>query len=172
MLEGIDGVMTRITEIQDKMRQFCPPSAPQDGSTRDFASMVSGKRDEIDAIIREKSSRLGLDEKLVRSVVAAESNYDPKAVSAKGAQGLMQLMPQTAKEMGVNDVFDTEENLEGGSQYLKLMLDRYGNDVQKALAAYNAGPGAVDKAGKIPEFKETQSYVKKVLDLYNGIKGE
>jgi soluble lytic murein transglycosylase-like protein len=177
MMEGIDGIMSRIGEIQDKMRQFCGAAETRDAQAgaddgRDFSAMVGRRAGAVDAIIREKSSRFGLDERLVKSVVAAESNYDPKAVSPKGAAGLMQLMPGTAKDLGVNDVFDPEENVAGGTQYLKQMLDRYGNNLELALAAYNAGPAAVDKAGKIPDFKETQSYVKKVLDLYGGMKEE
>ena len=179
MMEGIDGIMSRITEIQDKMKQFCGAIETKDAAdarrpegARDFGAMIGRKAGALDSMIREKSARFGLDEKLVKSVVAAESNFDPKAVSLKGASGLMQLMPGTAKEMGVKNVFDPEENVEGGTQYLKQMLDRYGNNIELALAAYNAGPAAVDKAGSIPDFKETRSYVKKVMDLYGGMKEE
>jgi len=172
MLEAIDGIMSRINEIQDRLRQFCSAGQAPGGGERDFASMLGRGADGVDAIIRDKSARFGLDDKLVRSVVRVESNFDPRAVSPKGAAGLMQLMPKTAAELGVDDVFDPGENVEAGTQYLKQMMDRYGNNLELALAAYNAGPAAVDKSGKVPDYKETQSYVKKVLDLYGGTKEE
>ena len=173
MLEGIDGVMSRIGEIQDRLKQFCgTPQAGGKAGGGDFASLVGRKGREVDAIIAEKSSKFGVDRNLVSSVIAAESNYNAKAVSPRGAAGLMQLMPETAKEMGVEDVFDPEENVGGGTLYLKQMLDRYNNNLELALSAYNAGPAAVDKAGKVPDYPETRNYVKKVLDLYGGKKEE
>jgi soluble lytic murein transglycosylase-like protein len=121
----------------------------------------------FDLLIARTAKSFGVDPALVKAVVAAESNFQVEAVSHAGAQGLMQLMPGTAEEMGVRAPFKAGENLKGGVQYLKAMLDRYG-DVERALAAYNAGPGAVDRHGGIPPYRETQAYVKRVLNYYRG----
>jgi soluble lytic murein transglycosylase-like protein len=107
--------------------------------------------------------RHGLDPELVLAVASVESGFQPQAVSPKGAQGLMQLMPATAKELGVKDAFDPAANLDGGARYLKDLIARYDGDVQKALAAYNAGPGAVARHGGVPPYKETRRYVREVL---------
>lgn len=113
-------------------------------------------------LIREAALENGLDPALVRAVVKVESDFNPRCVSRAGAQGLMQLMPVTAKEVGCDDPFDPAKNLRGGSRYLRKMIDRFG-DLDLALAAYNAGPGRVERAGrKIPEIRETVNYVKKV----------
>lgn len=110
--------------------------------------------------------RHGVDPALVYAVVRAESGFDHRAVSARGALGLMQLMPATAAEVGVRDAFHPVENLEGGVSYLRALLDRYGGDVRLALAAYNAGPGAVERAGGLPPFAETRAYVERVLRFW------
>ena len=121
----------------------------------------------FDLLIARTAKSFGVDPALVKAVVAAESNFQVEAVSHAGAQGLMQLMPGTAEEMGVRAPLKAGDNLKGGVQYLKAMLDRYG-DVERALAAYNAGPGAVDRHGGIPPYRETQAYVKRVLNYYRG----
>ncbi len=108
---------------------------------------------------------------LVKAVIAAESNFDPDAVSRKGARGLMQLMPATAELLGVDDSFEPSDNVRGGTRYLRSMLDRYG-DLSRAIAAYNAGPTAVDRYGGIPPYRETQDYVNRVLTYYRAYHGD
>lgn len=125
-------------------------------------------------IVQKASGLSGLPAELIHAVVKNESNYNPRAVSPKGAQGLMQLMPDTAKELSVKDPFSPEDNILGGSRYLKTLVDRFGGNVVKALAAYNAGPQALPN-GKIPNYPETRDYVKNVIDTYlknSGLGGE
>jgi len=113
-------------------------------------------------IVRDCSARYRVEEALVHAVIKAESNYNPSAVSRKGALGLMQLMPETARLLKVSDPFDVEDNIRGGSRYLRQMLDEFNGNVDYAIAAYNAGPNAVHRHGGIPPYAETQSYVKRV----------
>ena len=118
----------------------------------------------INTSILKAARKYGLPASLITSVIRAESNFQVKAVSHAGAQGLMQLMPQTARELGVKNPFDIQEHIDGGSRYLRKMLDSFGGDIKLALAAYNAGPEAVLKyGGKVPPYRETQQYVKRVL---------
>jgi soluble lytic murein transglycosylase-like protein len=120
-----------------------------------------------DTIVDEVSRTYGLESALLHAVISVESRYNPKAVSRKGAVGLMQLMPQTAKRYGVADAFDPRQNLDGGAQYLKDLLRMFNNNLSLALAAYNAGEQAVMKHGnRIPPYGETQRYVPLVLDFY------
>ncbi|MDP3719832.1 MAG: lytic transglycosylase domain-containing protein [Acidobacteriota bacterium] len=115
-----------------------------------------------DSSINEHSQRMGVSADLVRAVIQVESAFNPSAVSTKGAMGLMQLMPATARELGVANPFEPDQNIRGGVTYLKRLLNRYNQNVELALAAYNAGMGNVEKYGDVPPFKETQNYVKKI----------
>jgi len=110
--------------------------------------------------------RYRIPENLVRAVMHAESNFDPHAVSPRGASGLMQLMPETAQEMYVKDIFNAQQNIDGGARYLRVLANQYEGDMVKMLAAYNAGPEALRKFGGLPPYEETQVYVRKVIQLY------
>ncbi|MFZ2446477.1 MAG: lytic transglycosylase domain-containing protein [Syntrophobacteraceae bacterium] len=129
-------------------------------------STLANQQD-YEAHIRLTCKNYGLDCNLVKAVIRAESGFNPQAVSPKGAMGLMQLMPGTSRDMGVANPFDPWQNIEGGVRYLRLMMDRFANNTHLALAAYNAGPEAVQRHGGIPPFDETQIYVKRVMDFYN-----
>ena len=126
---------------------------------------LSGASNETAHFIREAAAKYGLDSRLVAAVAEAESNGNQSEVSDAGAVGVMQLMPDTAAALGVNP-YDEKQNIEGGAHYLKQMLDTFGGDMKKAIAAYNAGPQAVKDYDGVPPYAETQNYVNKVLDLY------
>src|SRR5208337_2101671 len=121
--------------------------------------------------VDEKAKLHNIDPQLVKAVIRAESNWNPDAISRKGALGLMQLMPSTAALLGVANPFDPEENIDGGVRYLKHMLERFNGNLTLALAAYNAGPKMVEKNGMVPSIPETVAYVKRVLEYYKGEKG-
>ncbi|SEU18751.1 lytic transglycosylase domain-containing protein [Stigmatella erecta] len=138
------------------------------------SSAVRGRAsipEELEPHVSTASLRYRIPASLVRAIIQAESNFDAKAVSPKGACGLMQLMPQTATEMYVKDIFDEKENIEGGVRYLRVLANTFEGDMVKMIAAYNAGPHAVRKyGGNVPPYTETQEYVRKVLQLYHHYK--
>src|SRR5208283_1967178 len=135
----------------------------------DFSGSVSMKT--IHATVVEKARLHNIDPQLVKAVIRAESNWNPYAVSPKGALGLMQLMPSTAALLGVANPFDPAENIDGGVRYLKYMIERFNGNLTLALAAYNAGPKLVERKGMVPSIPETIAYVKRVMQYYNGEHG-
>jgi len=121
---------------------------------------------EISGIVEQTANRLQVDPQLVDAIIKVESQYDPMALSNKGAMGLMQLIPETAQRFGVANPFDPKDNIQGGVSYLKHLLDMFGGDLPLSLAAYNAGEGAVERSGGIPSYTETKDYVRKVTRIY------
>jgi soluble lytic murein transglycosylase-like protein len=121
---------------------------------------------QIASLIEQSAARYGVDPALVKAVVNQESGFDQFATSNVGAQGLMQLMPETAASLGVTDSYDAAQNIDGGTRYLRQLLDRFGGDARRAVAAYNAGPGAVERYDGVPPYAETQKYVSAVLGGY------
>ncbi len=141
---------------------------------RDHSSCPAGKGltsavsrpSAYESLIHRYAREYGVETALVKAIIKAESHFNPYAVSRKGAQGLMQLAPETARDLSVQDVFDPEENIRAGVQYLKILLEKFKGNLPLSLAAYNAGPSAVDQYGEIPPYRETRDYVKKVLTYY------
>ena len=127
---------------------------------------VSIDRDGAERLVREAADRHHVDPALIRAVIQTESNWNSGAVSSRGAGGLMQLIPTTAQRFGASDLFNPQQNVDAGVRYLKTLLERYNGNLDLALAAYNAGDGAVDRAHGIPAFRETRNYVQKVQDAY------
>ncbi len=123
-------------------------------------------RDGVEKLVKEAAERHKMDPALIRAVIETESNWNPRAHSRKGAGGLMQLIPTTAQRFGAYDVFNPQQNIDAGVKYLRTLLERYRGNLDLALAAYNAGEGAVDRAGGVPSYRETRSYVRKVQDAY------
>ncbi len=140
-----------------------PPPGFSPTQPRPATSVIDQR---LDRIVREAAARHDVDPALVKAVISTESGWNPQAVSSKGAVGLMQLIPGTAQRFGVNNSFDPAQNVEGGTTYLKSLLDRYNGDLSKSLAAYNAGEHAVDMQGGVPAYRETQQYVQKVTEAY------
>src|SRR5688500_11367239 len=148
-------------KLVDGAETYAVPDAPAIRATRPVGSGQA--RDRFEPLVQEYSTRQALRPDLVRAVIQVESGFNPRARSPKGAMGLMQLMPDTARELGVADPYDPADNIRGGTLYLRRLLDRFDGDEELALAAYNAGPGAVDKYGRqVPPYQETREYVKKV----------
>jgi soluble lytic murein transglycosylase-like protein len=141
--------------------------APTPSTPAKVTPSTSSQLTAFDEIIGEMAIKYRMPVNLVRAVMHAESAFDPNAISHVGASGLMQLMPQTARDMYVKDIFDVRENIEGGTRYLRVLANEFDGDMVKMVAAYNAGPEAVRKYnGQIPPYPETQAYVRKVLSLY------
>ena len=140
---------------------YAVPNAPTLRSTRPAAP--GAVREPFEPLVQEQAARHSLRPDLVRAVIQVESGFNPRATSSKGAMGLMQLMPGTARQLGVRNAYDPSENIRGGTAYLRQLLDRYDGNEELALAAYNAGPGAVDRHGRqVPPYGETADYVRKV----------
>jgi soluble lytic murein transglycosylase-like protein len=154
----------RVTQADSKQKVV-------QGESRPLRSSGSAGRIQIRALVEQAARRHDVDPKLVHAVIRQESGYDPFAVSSKGAMGLMQLMPATADRFGVQNIFDPAENVQGGVQYLRHLLDRYNGDPRLTLAAYNAGEGAVDRYGDVPPYRETVDYVSRVRRLYGSAVG-
>ena len=152
-------VCARIDTIDPPVR-----SQSERGATA-FGALVARESSQL---VRESAAEAGVDPRLVAAVTKTESNFDPHATSSTGAVGLMQLMPQTARDLGVDDRYDAVQNMRGGSRYLRQLLDRFHGDIPLAVAAYNAGPGAVEKYAGVPPFAETQAYVSRVMERYRG----
>lgn len=149
-------------KVEGEFRPAPEPSAPARVTPSSKTKLT-----EFDEIIDEMALKYRMPVNLVRAVMHAESAFDPNAISHVGASGLMQLMPATAREMYVKDIFDARENIEGGTRYLRVLANEFDGDMVKMVAAYNAGPDAVRKyGGQIPPYPETQAYVRKVLSLY------
>lgn len=129
---------------------------------------TNNSKAQIEQMIEKVAGKYNLDANLVKAIIKQESNFNPNAISFAGAKGLMQLMPATAQKLGVKDVFDPVQNIEGGAKHLRYLLNKYNGNLVLALAAYNAGTGNVAKYNGIPPFKETQNYVKKILSNYLG----
>ena len=150
-LEGIDEIKKEALELKSKID-------------------LKAQSSDIDEIIETFSNKYNVDSDFIKAIIKQESGFNPKATSKKGAMGLMQLMPSTAKSLGVNNAYNPWENIEGGVKYLKGLLDKYNNNHELALAAYNAGSGAVKKYGGVPPYKETQNYVKSIMSAYSKVK--
>jgi soluble lytic murein transglycosylase-like protein len=154
-----------------EVTQYYGHASAQSANAQIIAANARGhqaSQDEIDAAITMAAARHNVDPNLVRAVVKVESNFNSNAVSRKGAMGLMQLMPSTARELKVKNPFDPEQNVDAGVRHLKQLLENYGGDVNLTLAAYNAGSGAVARSAGVPRFAETQNYVRRITNLYHG----
>jgi len=143
-----------------------PAQATSPGGEVSNASAPALLPDRLERIVSESAERNRLDPALVKAVIGVESGGDPGAISRKGARGLMQLIPSTAERYGVSNAFDPAQNVEGGARYLRALLDRYNGDLNKSLAAYNAGENAVERYGGVPNYRETRAYVERVTDTY------
>jgi len=154
-----------------QMQAAVTSSSPIASTASTSAPAAGGGESAYDGLIQEAAQRHGIDPALLKGLIRQESNFDPDAGSPAGAQGLTQLMPGTAAALGVTDVHDPAQAIEGGAKYLAQQLQAFNGDESLALAAYNAGPGAVQRHGGIPPYAETQQYVQKVIGYANGYRG-
>ena len=153
-----------VTDINGTVIPFAENVKTEQSDFSDYLSQAQEqtKTVSLDDIFEKASKTYGVDEKLLKAMAKTESNFDPNATSYSGAMGIMQLMPETAKELGVMDAYDPEQNIMGGAKYIASLIERYDGNVTYAVAAYNAGSGNVDKYGGIPPFEQVQNYVKKI----------
>ena len=147
------------------------PSAAAINSSSIPVGTGSGSPTQFDSIIKEASEKYHVDPALIKAVIKQESAFNPQATSVCGAQGLMQLMPETASDLGVKNAYDPKDNIMGGAKYLGQLMEMFNGDMTKTIAAYNAGPGSVQQYGGVPPYQETQNYVDKVLGYYQENKG-
>ena len=163
------------TDVPDNNRYRLLVLSPGDrtASGDRYDAMLLAKAGQYDSIIERAAVSAAVEPNLLRAVIVVESGFNSRAVSKRGAMGLMQLMPATATRYGAANPFDPHENVHAGAQYLKFLIDRFGQDLRLALAAYNAGENAVDRnGGQIPPFTETRAYVPRVLHIYQMLKGQ
>jgi len=153
----------KLSAMKPRASIYLPSESSLTGRDRPAMSI---DRDGTEKLVREAADRHRVDPALIRAVIETESNWNPRAYSHKGAGGLMQLIPTTAQRFGAYDVFNPQQNIDAGVKYLKTLLERYNGNLDLALAAYNAGEGAVDRAHGVPAFRETRNYVQKVQDAY------
>jgi len=151
-----------------EVNQYLTKSESSAENTSFLRSNIPSNPQDVDAAIEQAAARHNVDPNLVRSVIKVESNFNPNAVSRKGAMGLMQLMPSTARSLHVTNPFDPQQNVDAGVRHLKQLLESYGGNINLSLAAYNAGAGAVARSAGVPRFSETQNYVRRITELYYG----
>ena len=156
------------TPLNRKANRILKEKTDKTPVQRQSARSYSKDAADYHSIVHEKAAVYNMDPSLIKAVIKTESNWNSKAISRKGAVGLMQLMPSTASDMIIHNPFNPEENIEGGTRYLKYLIERFNGDLTLALAAYNAGPKTVEKFGYVPPITETKQYVSRVLSLYSG----